>query len=332
MVRVSTVLPAYNEEKCIVQALGEIDKQSFRDRELIVVDDGSTDKTGAIASAWAGTRADIRVIRTEHRGPSHARNVGANAATGRILFFAESDCTYLEDYLEKAVRKLEDDKDFSAVCLTGAPLMVRSTLATECIDVENKVQHRLLNEGKIRPFYAWVFSREPFLKVGGFDEKLFQGEDKDLFRRFESEGYRVGWVPGIHWWHRRDQTTWSLARKWFQRGKSRVLYSMKHRLILDLARSIAPFWVLVIGLLLFLVNPLVGGVLVLMVVAAFLAQTIRIASISWRDVERRRVFLGYPIFIATRNFSTGIGYLAGLLSIAFGGHPGASLDALQPQD
>jgi len=318
MVRVTAVLPAYNEEENVVQALREIDKQSYKDRELIVVDDGSTDGTSAVALAWTGSRADIQVIRTEHSGPSHARNTGALAAKGDILFFTESDCTYSEDYLENAVRKLDEEGASSAVCLTGAPLKTRSTLATECIDIENKVQHRLLNEGKIRPFYAWVFRRDPFLRVGGFDEKLFQGEDKDLFKRFEASGYKVAWIPGIHWWHRRDQTTWSLAKKWYARGKSRVLYVLKHRLIMDLAKSILPISATIAGLVFLAFFPLLGAALVLMVLAAFLGQSLRVARMSWNQTDKHLAYLGYPAFVLIRNFSTGIGYMAGLFRIAIG--------------
>lgn len=318
MVRVSVILPTYNEEHDVIPAMKELDRQNYRDKELIVVDDGSSDGTYDAASGQIDRMRGARVIRTEHRGASSARNVGARAASGDILFFAESDCTYSPEYLENAVQRLDSEPQSDAVCLTGAPLKTRSTLATECIEIENKVQHRRLNEGRMRPFYAWVFRREPFLRIGGFDENLFQGEDKDLFRRFEAVGCRVAWIPGVHWWHRRDQTTWSLSRKWFARGRSRVRYTLKHRLGFDLVKSIVPFWVLIAGLLTLLVDPLVGGLLILAVAGAVLTQSVRVAVISWRDVRNHWALIGYPLFIATRNLSTGIGYQMGLVSLALG--------------
>ena len=322
MVRVTVILPVYNEEDMAASVLQEIDGQTYRDRELIVVDDGSKDGTNAAVAGRIGSRSDARIIRTEHLGPSNARNAGAKAANGDILFFTEADCTYTPDYIEKAVANLDSHPGSDAVCLTGAPLKTRSTLATECIEIENKVQHRLLREGKLMPFYAWVFRRDAFLAVGGYDERLFQGEDKDLFKRFEGTGHKVEWIPGIHWWHRRDQTIWSLAKKWFKRGKSRVLYSLKHKLVFDLLKTILPLWILIAGLLIIVVNPVVGILLVLAVAGALAGQSIRVAILSWQDVNRHWIFVGYAMFIAIRNFSTSIGYQIGLLSLAFEGSPG----------
>jgi GT2 family glycosyltransferase len=202
-----------------------------------------------------------------------------------------------------------------AVCLTGAPLITRSTLATQCIDVENKVQHSLLDQGKIKPFYAWVYRRDVLVALGGFDERLFQGEDKDLFRRLEKAHYEVAWVPGVNWRHRRDQTTFQLARKWFTRGRTRILYSIKQRRAFDIIKTMAPFWTIVLGLILLVRLPLYGALLLLLVGLLFVAQTVRIMRVSWPFVQRKRVYLGYPIFVMTRNLSMAMGYSVAIVTI-----------------
>lgn len=312
MVRVSVVLPVYNEEIAIIPAMEQIERQTFKDRELIVVDDGSTDGTCGMAANWAKGKPDSYIIKTEHLGPSHARNAGVRAARGDILFFAESDCTYSPEYINLAVVKLDEDKDSGGVCLTGAPMTSRVTLATECIEIENKLQHRLLNEGKIKPFYAWVFRKEAFLSVGGFDESLFQGEDKDLFRRFGDAGQKISWIPGVHWWHKRDQTTWTLARKWISRGRSRVRFVLKHAMMRDLAKTVLPLFLTIAGIVLLFVYPLIGAALLTIVGLAFLAKSLRVTVKTWGEVKTRRAFLGYPFFIAVRNFSTCVGYIVGM--------------------
>ena len=313
---VSVVVPFYNAEKDVPSILGEIRKQTYQNLEVIVVDDGSTDQTLAVATKMCSQISDARAVGTNHGGASHARNVGLQASRGDTVIFMEADCTYAEDYIQKAVELLDVQPEISAVCLTGAPLKLRHTLAVECIDVENKVQHRLLNEGKIRPFYAWVYRRQAISSVGGFDEKLFQGEDKDLFRRFEGAGYKVGWIPGVNWWHKRDQTLQELAGKWFSRGRMRLLYSLKHRLFGEIMRTLTPLWLTIIGVLIALAAPLLGFGIIVVVVAAVFLYSLRNVYISWPLVARKRVYIGYPLFVLARNFSTALGYSWALVAIA----------------
>ena len=313
--RVSVVLPLYNSSKELPAALSELNKQSFVDREIILVDDGSTDGTWEDANSLSAGRDDITTVRTAHRGPAHARNAGLEKARGDIIFFSESDCVYDPAYLQRAVDCLDSQPGAAAVCLTGAPLITRSTLATRCLDIENKAQHRLLEQGKIQPFYAWVFRRGALLSLGGFDDRLFQGEDRDLFGRLKKAGYSVAWVPGVNWRHIRDQTTSQLAAKWYSRGRTRLLYITKNRRLRDLGKSIVPFWATVVGLILLVWSPLIGGAVLLAVATLFIARTLQMLVTTWPVVARKREFLGYPLFILVRNFATAVGYSLALVTI-----------------
>ena len=315
MPRVSVVLPIYNSENDVLASIREVEQQTFDSHELIIVDDGSRDGTFSTAQLYAEGTSGVRVIKTEHLGPSHARNIGLAAANGEIVVFIESDCVYDPSYLSKAVAQLELEPTASAVCLTGAPLITRSTLATQCIDIENKIQRKLLSEGKIKPFYAWVFRKADLEKLGGFDERLFQAEDRDLFRRMEAANYRVALVSGVNWRHRRDQTTLELARKWFSRGRTRILYTIKHNLTLEVLRTMAPLWATVSGLILLGFSPLVGIGILLVVALAFIASSIRVVVLSWSLVERKRAFIGYPLFAVVRNFAIALGYTSAIPSV-----------------
>src|SRR5262245_40790719 len=85
--KVSVVIPVYNGEATLKECLGHLFESRFRDFETIIVDDGSTDQSGAIAAAYP-----VRVIPTSGRvGPAAARNLGARMATGEVLFFIDSD-------------------------------------------------------------------------------------------------------------------------------------------------------------------------------------------------------------------------------------------------
>lgn len=310
--KVSVVIPVHNTGVEVKQVASQIERQKYRDFEILIVDDGSTDDTVKIAEQSAVGMGNIRVIRTKHGGAAHARNVGLQESKGDVVFFAEPDCVYDDSYLQKAVDKLDEEKNADAVCLTGAPLKIRSTIATECIDIENKLQHRLLSEGKIKPFYAWVFRRHALMSIGGFDERLFQGEDKDVFRRFEGAGHSVAWVPGVNWRHVRDQTTWELAKKWFVRGRSRVLYSMKHRLLSDLGKRLLPLWLLIAGILLLPFFPIIGAILIVFVLLAIVFYSLRTIVLTWPLVAERRFYLVYPLFVMVRNLTMALGYSTAL--------------------
>jgi glycosyltransferase involved in cell wall biosynthesis len=313
--RVSIIVPAYNEAGEIKEAISQMTHQDYSNREILIVDDGSTDRTFEVASGEAASGNGIRVIRASHGGPSFARNLGVKESTGEVIFFGECDCVYDSDYVQKAIETLRNNPKAGAVCLTGAPLTLKRTFATDCIELENVLQHVLLKKGKIKPFYAWVFTRKAFESVGGFDEKLFQAEDRDLFGRVVNAGFEIALVPGINWRHKRVDTLNELIEKWFRRGRTRVLFSIKNRKFSDLAKTLLPFWLFVSGIILLAISPVVGAILVLLVVASILVQTLRVASNTWSAVKRKRVFFEYPIFLASRNFSSALGYTYGVIRI-----------------
>ena len=99
-VKVSVVVPVYNVADFLQQCLESILTQSHRNIEVILINDGSTDKSGDIANMFAKKDARIRVIHKQNEGVSIARNVGMEIATGEYICFADSD-DYLEpDYVE----------------------------------------------------------------------------------------------------------------------------------------------------------------------------------------------------------------------------------------
>lgn len=95
--KISVILPVYNRETCISAAMDSVMAQSEADWELIVVDDGSADATGAICCRYAEREPRIRVLHTAHRGVSAARNTGLHAAHGQWVVFLDSDDVYRQD-------------------------------------------------------------------------------------------------------------------------------------------------------------------------------------------------------------------------------------------
>lgn len=91
MPKVSVIVPVYRVEKYLDQCVASVCAQTFTDWELILVDDGSPDRCGAMCDEWAAKDGRIRVIHRENGGPSAARNSGIVNASGEYLFFLDAD-------------------------------------------------------------------------------------------------------------------------------------------------------------------------------------------------------------------------------------------------
>lgn len=100
-VKVTVIIPGYNIELYLSQALESIVNQTLKEIDLILVDDGSTDKTGEIMDEYAGKYPNIRVVHQENHGVGHARNVGLGLADGEFIYFIDGDDWVEPDTLEE---------------------------------------------------------------------------------------------------------------------------------------------------------------------------------------------------------------------------------------
>lgn len=96
---VSIVMPAYNVEKYIAASIDSIIKQTYKNWELIIVNDGSTDTTPEIITAYAAIDSRIKIINQENKGVASARNAGLNHAKGKYISFLDSDDYYHPEYI-----------------------------------------------------------------------------------------------------------------------------------------------------------------------------------------------------------------------------------------
>ncbi|TNE38064.1 MAG: glycosyltransferase family 2 protein [Alphaproteobacteria bacterium] len=105
-ISVSVVIPAYNRGNLLGETLESILHQTALPREVIVVDDGSTDNTHEIALAYAKDHPFLKILRTENKGVQHARNAGIGAARGDWIALCDSDDLWSETYLEEVAKAL----------------------------------------------------------------------------------------------------------------------------------------------------------------------------------------------------------------------------------
>ena len=116
MIKVSVIVPIYNEEKYLEQCLKSICEQTLKDIEIICVDDGSTDHSLQILREYAAKDSRIKVLTQENQFAGVARNHGMKYATGKYLAFLDSDDYFETDMLEKMFQKAEKNNSDIVIC------------------------------------------------------------------------------------------------------------------------------------------------------------------------------------------------------------------------
>ena len=185
----SVVIPAYNCEKTIVHTLNALQTQTIPPKEVIVVDDGSSDQTAALIKTFP----EVKYVFQDNQGPAQARNRGAEAASGEILFFTDADCIPELDWIEKALAPFENQQ---VAAVAGSYNIANSNDAlARCIHREIIFRHERLMPLYPRSFgsYNVAIRRRVFTQVGGFNPRYrhASGEDNDLSYRILKSEYKI---------------------------------------------------------------------------------------------------------------------------------------------
>ena len=112
---VSVIMPAYNSEKYVSEAIESVCNQSYQNWELLIVNDGSTDHTPQIIDKYSDKDPRIKVFHRKNEGVSMARNVGLNQSRGNYVTFIDSDDVYHAERLERMVEVFEQYTDCDIV-------------------------------------------------------------------------------------------------------------------------------------------------------------------------------------------------------------------------
>ncbi len=178
---ISVIIPTYNRRRLLLEAIESVEKQTYSNVELIVVDDGSTDETAQLGET---TSPLFRYTRQENRGPAAARNHGARIARGEWLAFLDSDDIWMPDKLARQWQTLEAEPEFRAIYTNE--LWIRRG-----VRVNQRRKHRKYS-GWIYPYClplcivspsSILLHRELWEEAGGMDESLPAAEDYDLWLR-----------------------------------------------------------------------------------------------------------------------------------------------------
>lgn len=199
MEKVSVILPTYNRAYCIERSIDSVLRQTYREFELWVIDDASTDCTEELADQFMKADNRVRYFKQPiNRGAAAARNEGIRRAQCSCIAFQDSDDVWKADKLEKQMRVLEEQPDVGLVYCTFEGRKKDGTLIHIPDDsMERSVlqgdMYELLLQGNVIDAPTAVVRRECLEQCGLFDEELTCLEDWELFLRIAKE-WKIGYV------------------------------------------------------------------------------------------------------------------------------------------
>lgn len=209
--KISIIVPIYGVEKYIDHGISAMCGQTYDNLEIILVDDGSKDRSGQICDEWAKKDARIKVLHIQNGGQSHARNEGLKAATGEYIGFVDGDDAPMPQMYEKLLKLMKENnadiaecnfvgrkssepdkmEDGKVICMSGREAIERqldasvisrfpSTSLWSKLFRAETIRGMMLPAGRIHEEYAYLC--EAFLKCGNYvylNEKLYERTLRD---------------------------------------------------------------------------------------------------------------------------------------------------------
>jgi len=314
---VSLVIPGRNCARtiraCLEPAVAVLDPARGPLREIIFVDDGSTDQTASIVGKFP-----VTYMAGDGRGPGVARNIGWRAAQYPLIWFVDSDCAAEPRCLEKLLAHVQDDK-VAGVSGSYSNLHASSLLA--CLIHEEIVERHLRMPRRVNFLATFnvLYRRAALEAVGGFDERFLKAQDAELSFRVMAAGYVLHFDRDARVGHHHETRWLPYLRTQRQQGYWRAWLHMMHtgHAAGDSYSSLTDHVQPPLALLLILSIPLpwipslafVPALLAALLLAAQVPMTYRIV----RRLSRPRYLL-FAWMSLVRAFWRGVGMAQGLLA------------------
>ncbi len=223
---VSVVVCAYNAEETIGACLESLRLLRYPDYEVVLVNDGSADRTLEIAQRFP----EVRIVSQTNRGLSAARNAGIEASSGEIVAFTDADCAVDPDWLVYLAHAFVSN-GFVAVGGPNLPPASESRTVACVAAAPGGPTHVLLNDEVAEhiPGCNMAFRKEVLRQIGGFDAVFrVAGDDVDVCWRLQNQGYSIGFSPAALVWHERRRSVRAYLRQQRGYGAAEALLHFKH--------------------------------------------------------------------------------------------------------
>lgn len=244
MPKVSIIIPVYNGARWLAQTIQSALDQTWREREIVVVDDGSTDNSAEIARRFA--TAGVALVHQPNRGASAARNTGLRSASGEFIQFLDADDLLAPDKIALQMAVLDGHRTRLAACPWG---VFHDDVTAAIFTLEPSWQSlppidwlvEVWSKGSMMQPGAWLSPRSILETAGPWDETLSLDDDGEYFARAVLASNGVDFVPNAQCFYRRhDGVHLSAARGEKARRSSFVSTTSKAKHLLareDSART-----------------------------------------------------------------------------------------------
>ena len=306
---VSVIVPAYNEEKVIVQTITSLLTQRYTGAlEIVVVDDGSADDTADICEEAYGGHARVTVLRKDNGGKASALNFGIARARHEIVIGLDADTVFDDDTVAELVQPLQDPR--VAAVAGNAKVGNRINIVTrwqalEYVTSQNldRRAFSLLDCITVVPGAVGAWRRSVVLEVGGFQEDTL-AEDQDLTLAMRRAGYSVGYADGAVAYTEAPDTLRGLAKQRFRWSFGTLQCTWKHRDAFFRRKYGSLGWVALPNVFLFqLLLPAISPIADFMFLYSIVSVYINAGShmvddrLTYALVDLEKVFTYYAVFL-----------------------------------
>lgn len=192
---ISVIIPCYNSEKWIKECLQSVINQVYKNLEIIVVDDGSTDNTAQIIRNFTDNR--LKYFYKKNEGASATRNFGIEQSKGNWISFLDSDDYWLPDKIEKQIQLTFSGYDF--IYCDFNKIDENGNLIDNSIDINpvlynNQIKKMLLNTNKIAGGSSALLNKKIIKTIGLFNTHIILGEDWEYWARAAWANFKFGYI------------------------------------------------------------------------------------------------------------------------------------------
>lgn len=199
---VSIVIPCYNQACYLEEAVNSVINSSYKNIEIIVVNDGSSDNTEEVALKLQNEISCLRYLFQENKGPSSARNLGIRNSMGTIILPLDADDRISDSYIEEAIKVFENQQNVKVVYCEAEMFGERTgKWVLPDFSINNLVRRNLI-------FSTALYKKSDWERIGGYDEKMtWSLEDWDFWLSMLKDGGEVVRLSIVGFFYRISKNT-----------------------------------------------------------------------------------------------------------------------------
>ncbi len=304
---VSVVIAVYNSEMSIAKCLQSLAEMTHPHYEVIVVDDGSTDRTRLVCNSFPW----IRLLSVQNGGPSRARNIGVGKARGKYIAFTDGDCIVDPEWLGQLERPFGDPQvagvggdQISPDDESEKGRIIQEFMKTIGFITDYVKNVSVITQTDHNPTCNVMYRRSVLDETGGFDEDLWPGEDVDLDLRIRRQGHRLLYNPSAVVKHYRPNSYRAYARMMRRYGSAQAYLVRRYGKFRTIHRvPLLLCLCLLLTALLLVIAPYAWPLFLLLPLAPFCYFWLRSGHIM------KSILFSYLLFVTVGSWN--LGFLAG---------------------